>query len=130
MEQLNFVSDKLFVAVNNLSGEHRTRFSVVRYGNVAGSRGSVIPFLNPRFRGKTTLPIAKDMTRFIITLDQGVQFALIHCSRCMRKCAKAPGIKLSISFRFLVRNLIMKSPARPGEKLHEVMIPEEETRTV
>ena len=69
-------SDKLFVAANNLSGEHRTRFSVVRYGNVAGSRGSVIPFFKTLVsEGKTTLPIThKDMTRFIITLDQGVQF--------------------------------------------------------
>ena len=72
-------SDKLFVAANNLAGKHRTRFSVVRYGNVAGSRGSVIPFFKRlAAKGETVLPITDpEMTRFIITLDKGVSFVLL-----------------------------------------------------
>ena len=71
-------SDKIFIAANNLAGKHRTRFSVVRYGNVVGSRGSVIPlFKRLAAEGKTTLPVTHpEMTRFAITLDQGVAFVL------------------------------------------------------
>ena len=71
-------SDKLFIAANNLSGKHNTRFSVVRYGNVINSRGSVIPYFNKLLReGKKKLPITDiNMTRFIITLDQGDKFVL------------------------------------------------------
>ena len=71
-------SDKLFVAANNLAGKHKTRFAVVRYGNVIGSRGSVIPYFEKLIQeGKTKLPLTHvDMTRFVITLDQGVLFVL------------------------------------------------------
>jgi len=72
------VSDKLFVSANNTVGEHRTRFAVVRYGNVVGSRGSVIPFFHRMIdSGVNFLPITDDrMTRFWITLDQGVDFVV------------------------------------------------------
>lgn len=127
-------SDKLFVAANNLSGEHRTRFSVVRYGNVAGSRGSVIPFFKTLVsEGKTTLPIThKDMTRFIITLDQGVQFVTdtlhsMHGGEIV--VPKLPSIKIIDIIPLLGEKLDYEvTGIRPGEKLHEVMIPEEETR--
>ena len=71
-------SDKLFVAANNLAGKHKTRFSVVRYGNVIGSRGSVIPLFKKLIEeGQTKLPLTHpEMTRFLITLDQGVKFVL------------------------------------------------------
>jgi len=72
------LSDKLFVAANNIAGEQATRFAVVRYGNVAGSRGSVVPFFSQLIaKGATELPITDErMTRFWITLDHGVQFVL------------------------------------------------------
>ena len=74
-------SDKLFIAANGLAGENGTRFSVVRYGNVVGSRGSVIPFFEAR-RATGTVPITDDrMTRFWITLDQGVEFTSGCCWR-------------------------------------------------
>src|SRR4051812_9179 len=78
-------SDKTFVAANNLSGDIGTRFSVVRYGNVAGSRGSVGPFFRRLLeKGATELPITDErMTRFWITLDQGVDFVL-SCFELMR----------------------------------------------
>src|SRR3954469_14656445 len=72
------VSDKLFVAANNVAGGHRTRFSVVRYGNVVGSRGSVVPFFRKALDERpTSLPVTDErMTRFWITLQQGVEFVL------------------------------------------------------
>ena len=73
-------SDKLFVAGNAYSGEHPTKFSVVRYGNVMGSRGSVIPFFNS-IKGSGEVPITdKSMTRFMITLEEGVQLCLLYTS--------------------------------------------------
>src|SRR5579863_9586257 len=76
-------SDKLFVAANNLAGGHRTRFAVVRYGNVVGSRGSVVPFFKKQIEGGCThLPITDArMTRFWITLQQGVDFVLQSFAR-------------------------------------------------
>ena len=73
-------SDKLFVAANNMVGKRKTRFSVVRYGNVIGSRGSVVPFFKKLIQdGATELPITDpQMTRFLITLEGGVQLSLIH----------------------------------------------------
>ena len=127
-------SDKLFVAANNLSGEQRTRFSVVRYGNVAGSRGSVIPFFKRLVaEGKKTLPITHtDMTRFIITLDQGVRlvantFQTMHGGEII--VPKLPSIKITDLIPLLGSGLDYEVIGiRPGEKLHEVMIPEEEIR--
>src|SRR5689334_20495945 len=76
-------SDKLFVAANNIAGGHRTRFAVVRYGNVVGSRGSVVPFFRKRIvNGCDHLPITDSrMTRFWITLQQGVDFVLKNMER-------------------------------------------------
>jgi len=76
-------SDKLFVAANNMTGSHPTRFSVVRYGNVAGSRGSIIPFFQKLINeGQDILPIThEEMTRFWITLQEGVEFVLKNFER-------------------------------------------------
>ena len=129
-------SDKLFVAANNLSGKHRTRFSVVRYGNVVGSRGSVIPMFKRLFaQGERQLPVTHvDMTRFLITLDQGVDFVLkslqlmtggeifVPKLASVRLIDIVPGIGPDATYRVV--------GIRPGEKLHEVMIPLEESRNV
>lgn len=127
-------SDKLFIAANNLSGKQKTRFSVVRYGNVAGSRGSVIPFFRELIAsGKTSLPLTHpDMTRFIITLDQGVD--LVHTA-LDEMCGgeifvpKLPSLKIRDLVPLLGQGLdVHITGIRPGEKLHEVMIPAEEIR--
>jgi UDP-N-acetylglucosamine 4,6-dehydratase/5-epimerase len=129
-------SDKLFVAGNNLSGKHRTRFAVVRYGNVVGSRGSVVPLFKRLFAdGQRELPIThQDMTRFLITLDQGVDFVLQSLGSMtggeifVPKLAsvKVVDIVPAISKDARVRIVGI----RAGEKLHEVMIPLEESRNV
>jgi len=127
-------SDKLFVAANNLAGRHRTRFSVVRYGNVVGSRGSVIPlFKKLAAEGRRSMPIThEDMTRFVITLDQGVQVVL-HALSDMDGgeiyVPKLPSIRVRDIVRYIVRDGTFEViGVRPGEKLHEVMIPYEESR--
>ena len=120
-------SDKLFVAGNNYSGAHGTRFSVVRYGNVAGSRGSVIPFFL-RQRETGTLPITDPrMTRFFITLEQGVQFVLDSIDRMRGGEIFVPKLP-SATVMDLARALAPECETtvvgiRPGEKLHEVMVP-------
>jgi len=127
-------SDKLFIAANNLSGEQKTRFSVVRYGNVAGSRGSVIPFFKKLVAdGVKILPIThEDMTRFIITLDEGVALVAktlfeMHGGEII--VPKLPSIKITDLIPLLGDDLSYDiTGIRPGEKLHEVMIPEEEVR--
>ena len=127
-------SDKLFVAANNLAGKHRTRFSVVRYGNVAGSRGSVIPlFKRMAANGDTVLPITDpEMTRFIITLEEGVSFVLLALNEMFGGeifVPKLPSIKVIDLIRHIVPSGSYKTIGiRPGEKLHEVMIPQEESR--
>ena len=127
-------SDKLFIAANNLSGEQKTRFSVVRYGNVAGSRGSVIPFFKGLVAdGISSLPIThEDMTRFIITLDEGVSFVVKTLGEMYGGeiiVPKLPSIKISDVVPLLGNNLeYYITGIRPGEKLHEVMIPKEEIR--
>lgn len=119
-------SDKLFVAANNYVGQHDTRFAVVRYGNVMGSRGSVIPFFLQQ-REKGVLPITDErMTRFSITLQQGVDFVLACLDRMWGGELFVPKIP---SYRILdvaaavapecTTNVI---GIRPGEKLHEEMI--------
>ncbi|HUQ18259.1 MAG TPA: UDP-N-acetylglucosamine 4,6-dehydratase (inverting) [Gemmatimonadaceae bacterium] len=123
-------SDKLFVAANSYSGMHRTRFSVVRYGNVVGSRGSVIPFfLKRRATGK--LPITDPrMTRFWITLDQGVQFVLDSLDRMHGGeifVPKIPSMKLTDLARVIGPNCEMEIIGkRPGEKTHELMVGEDD----
>tara|TARA_B100000686_G_scaffold104955_1_gene112124 strand:- start:7343 stop:8338 length:996 start_codon:yes stop_codon:yes gene_type:complete len=126
-------SDKLFVAANNLSGKQETRFSVVRYGNVLASRGSVIPYFKKLLdEGAKELPVTDiNMTRFIITLQQGVDFVL-SCLPIMLGgeifVPKLPSIKIiDIVTAMLDEKKFKIIGIRPGEKLHEVMIPEEES---
>jgi UDP-N-acetylglucosamine 4,6-dehydratase len=126
-------SDKLFVAANNIVGDHKTRFAVVRYGNVVGSRGSVVPFFKKTLAtGAKELPVTDvQMTRFWIQLQEGVDFVLKNFTRMhggeifvpkipsMRILdlveAMAPGIKVKIV------------GIRPGEKLHETMVPADDS---
>ena len=123
-------SDKLFVAANSYSGGHNTRFSVVRYGNVVGSRGSVVPFfLKKRESGK--LPITDPrMTRFWITLDQGVEFVLASLDRMTGGeifVPKIPSMKLTDLARVIGPDCEMDIVGkRPGEKVHELMVGEDD----
>jgi len=123
-------SDKLFVAANSYSGMHRTRFSIVRYGNVVGSRGSVVPFfLKQRATGK--LPITDPrMTRFWITLDQGVEFVLNSLDRMTGGeifVPKIPSMKLTDLARVIGPSCELEVIGkRPGEKVHELMVSEDE----
>ncbi len=126
-------SDKLFVAANNISGGHETRFAVVRYGNVIGSRGSVVPFFKKLIEGGATeLPITDDrMTRFWITLQQGVDFVLKNFERMQGGEIFVPKIP-SVRITDLARAMAVELPhkiigIRPGEKLHEVMCPADDS---
>lgn len=126
-------SDKLFVAANNIAGGHRTRFAVVRYGNVVGSRGSVVPFFKRLVKeGAEELPITDErMTRFWITLDQGVEFSLEGFAR-MRGgeifVPKIPSMKITALAKALAPHLPTKIVGiRPGEKLHETMCPADDS---
>lgn len=125
-------SDKIFVAANSLSGFEGTKFSVVRYGNVIGSRGSFIPLLqNLVAQGATKVPITdENMTRFWISLDQGVNFVL-SCLVMMKGgeifVPKIPSMRLKELVEALAPRLDVEViGARPGEKLHEVMITEDD----
>lgn len=125
-------SDKLFVAGNAYSGEHGTSFSVVRYGNVMGSRGSVIPFFQS-LTDLDTLPITDArMTRFMISLEQGVElvwhaFADMIGGEIYVK--KIPSMKVTDIARVLAPEKSHEIVGiRPGEKLHEQMIGEEDAR--
>ncbi|MDX2212938.1 MAG: UDP-N-acetylglucosamine 4,6-dehydratase (inverting) [Oculatellaceae cyanobacterium bins.114] len=123
------VSDKLFVAANNIVGDRNTRFSVVRYGNVVGSRGSVVPFFQRLVReGVTEIPITDPrMTRFWITLQQGVDFVLKSFERMQGGeifVPKIPSMHLLDLAKALAPDIPTKTVGiRPGEKLHEVMCP-------
>jgi UDP-N-acetylglucosamine 4,6-dehydratase len=122
-------SDKIFVAANNLAGADGTRFSVVRYGNVFGSRGSVVPFFKKLIaEGADSLPITDErMTRFWITLTQGVNFVL--SSMEMMKGGEIYVPKIPSTTIPQLANLVSPTHKqhvigiRPGEKLHETMIP-------
>lgn len=121
-------SDKLFTAANNIKGSRDLRFSVVRYGNVMGSRGSVIPFfIKLRDQGATELPITDmRMTRFNISLQEGVDlvmWALGHHLGGEIFIPKIPSYKITDVAKAIAPNLSMKEIGiRPGEKLHEEMI--------
>ncbi len=123
------VSDKLFVAANNLTGSHEIKFSVVRYGNVLGSRGSVIPYFKKLItEGATSLPITEpEMTRFWITLQEGVDFVLTNFKRMQGGeifVPKIPSMKMTEMVKAIAPNLKQEVIGiRPGEKLHEVMCP-------
>ena len=122
-------SDKLFVAANNFVGSHRTRFSVVRYGNVIGSRGSVVPFFRQQIEsGADHLPITDEkMTRFWISLQQGVDFVLTNFARMHGGeifVPKIPSVRVVDIATAMAPDLPQKIVGiRPGEKLHEVMCP-------
>ena len=126
-------SDKLFIAANNIKGDRRTKFSVVRYGNVVGSRGSVVPFFMKLIKkNATSLPITdSDMTRFWITLDEGVTF-VINAIRRMHGgevfIPKIPSIRVIDLAKSMAPNLPIEIIGiRPGEKLHEVMCPKDDS---
>jgi UDP-N-acetylglucosamine 4,6-dehydratase len=126
-------SDKLFVAANNITGSRQTRFAVVRYGNVVGSRGSVVPYFKQLLKeGAASLPITDPrMTRFWITLQQGVDFVLKNFQRMHGGEIFVPKIP-SMHITDLAESL---SPGiethtigiRPGEKLHEIMCPADDS---
>ena len=124
-------SDKLMVAGNILAGKRSVRFSVVRYGNVLGSRGSVIPFFKEQMKNGF-LPITDiNMTRFWLTIDEGVQFVLDSLSRMHGGeifVPKIPSFKVVDVAAVISPNSPIKIIGiRPGEKLHEVMITEDDS---
>ncbi|XOV81428.1 MAG: UDP-N-acetylglucosamine 4,6-dehydratase (inverting) [Aestuariibacter sp.] len=124
-------SDKLFVAANNISGATGPRFAVVRYGNVVGSRGSVVPVYRELIKdNKLPLPVTHaEMTRFWITLEQGVEFVVQSFQRMQGGEIFVPKIP-SVTIIDLVEAMsgtrdYEEIGIRPGEKLHEIMVPEE-----
>lgn len=127
------VSDKLFIAANSYSGEFGTRFAVVRYGNVAGSRGSVIPFFHNIIQnGGTELPITDyRMTRFWISLEQGVKLvikALEEAYGGETFISKIPSFKITDLAQAMLPGCSMPEVGiREGEKLHEVMVTKEDS---
>jgi len=126
-------SDKLFVAANNMVGERSTRFSVVRYGNVVGSRGSVVPFFKKLIAdGANHLPIThEEMTRFWIMLQQGIDFVLKNFERMQGGeifVPKIPSVRIIDLATSLAPDLPHKIIGiRPGEKLHEIMCPTDDS---
>ena len=128
------VSDKLFVSANAYAGGKKTTFSVVRYGNVTGSRGSVVPFFNTLIQsGQTELPITDfRMTRFWITLDQGVDLvfrAINEANGGEIYVSKIPSYNIVDLAKAMLPNAELKEVGiREGEKLHEVMITAEDSR--
>jgi len=126
-------SDKLFVAANNLAGTQRTRFAAVRYGNVVGSRGSVVPVFQRLIgEGSDHLPITDArMTRFWITLQQGVDFVLKSFDRMHGGeifVPKIPSVKVVDLAAAMAPGLPHKIIGiRPGEKLHEIMCPADDS---
>lgn len=125
-------AEKMFVQANAYSGGRETRFSCARYGNVVGSRGSVIPiFLEQRKTGKITVTDER-MTRFWITLDQGVRFVV----RCIERMhggeifvPKIPSMRLTDMAATIAPGCAVQyTGIRPGEKLHEVLVSEDEAR--
>ena len=126
-------SDKLFVAANNIAGEHKTRFAAVRYGNVVGSRGSVVPFFQKLIEdGNDHLPVTDArMTRFWITLQEGVDFVLKNFERMQGGelfVPKIPSIHITDLAKAMAPDLPQKIIGiRPGEKLHEIMCPADDS---
>lgn len=123
------VSDKLFISANNRDNNKVSKFSVVRYGNVVGSRGSIVPYFQKLIEsGSETLPIThKDMTRFWITLEQGVQFVLKSLERMSGGeiyIPKIPSVLITDLAEAMGPNLKKNIIGiRPGEKIHETMCP-------
>ncbi len=129
-------SDKLFIAANNMAGNHRCKFSVVRYGNVSGSTGSIIPFFRKLINNNSKyLPITDtEMTRFWILLDESVNFVIKSISKMEGGeifVPIIPSIKITDLAKALAPNLKQKTIGiRAGEKLHEVMCPKDESHLV
>jgi UDP-N-acetylglucosamine 4,6-dehydratase len=127
------VSDKLFVAANNIAGGHQTRFAVVRYGNVVGSRGSVVPFFQKLIQdGAKELPITDPrMTRFWITLREGVNLVFKSFERMYGGeifVPKIPSARITDLAAAMAPHLPIKIIGiRPGEKLHEIMCPSDDS---
>ncbi|MBU3759283.1 MAG: UDP-N-acetylglucosamine 4,6-dehydratase (inverting) [Candidatus Omnitrophica bacterium] len=126
-------SDKLFTAANAYTGKQKTLFSVVRYGNVMGSRGSIIPFFRS-IAHQGELPITDErMTRFMITLEQGVELVWQAFSEAVGGeifVPKIPSMKVTDVARIIAPNAKLKIIGiRPGEKIHESMISEEDARS-
>ena len=125
-------SDKLFVAANNMKGDKRTKFSVARYGNVVGSRGSVVPFFQKLIQNNVdSLPITDTrMTRFWITLQEGVDFVLKNFERMHGGeifIPKIPSINIVDLATAMAPGLKQKIIGiRPGEKIHEIMCPKDD----
>jgi len=120
------VSDKLFIAANNMKGKRNLRFSVVRYGNVMGSRGSVIPFFMKKAK-EGIIPIThKDMTRFNISLEEGVEMVLWAIKNAIGRelfVPKIPSYRIETVAKAIAPNAKFEYVGiRPGEKLHEEMI--------
>lgn len=128
------VSDKLFISANAYSGENGTVFSVVRYGNVAGSRGSVIPYFKMLIEnGAKELPITDfEMTRFWITLDQGIDLvikALEESEGGETYISKIPSFKITDLAKAMKQDIKLKEVGiREGEKLHEIMVSVDDSR--
>lgn len=128
-------SDKIFISANNLSGSIGTRFAVVRYGNVIGSRGSVVPFFQKLIDEKAdALPITDErMTRFWITLQQGVDFVLSSIEMMIGGeifVPRIPSMKMTELATAMAPHMKQKIVGiRPGEKLHEVMVPADDGRS-
>jgi UDP-N-acetylglucosamine 4,6-dehydratase/5-epimerase len=121
------VSDKLFISANNIKGKRDLRFSVVRYGNVMGSRGSVIPFFIERSKSMKALPITDiNMTRFNISLEDGVEMVLWAIENAIGGeifVPKIPSYKIETVAKAIAPNAILENIGiRPGEKVHEEMI--------
>lgn len=126
-------SDKLFVAANNMAGGHATTFAVVRYGNVVGSRGSVVPYFSKLVaQGAVHLPITDPrMTRFWISLQQGVDFVLKNFERMHGGeifVPKIPSVRIVDLAEAMAPGLPQITVGiRPGEKLHEIMCPADDS---
>ena len=127
-------SDKVFIAGNSYAGDSGTIFSVVRYGNVVGSRGSVVPlFAKQRDKGKITIT-KPEMTRFLITLQKGVDFVIESLDKMVGGELFVP--KIPACTVADIANVIAPGVEweiigmRPGEKMHEILIPEDEARNV
>ncbi|MDA3890967.1 MAG: UDP-N-acetylglucosamine 4,6-dehydratase (inverting) [Salinivirgaceae bacterium] len=121
------VSDKLFIAANNIKGKRDLRFSAVRYGNVMGSRGSVIPFFINKAKEGTSLPVThREMTRFNISLEDGVEMVLWAIENAIGGeifVPKIPSYKIETVAKAIAPNAkLVNVGIRPGEKLHEEMI--------
>lgn len=127
-------SDKVFIAANSYAGDSGTIYSVVRYGNVVGSRGSVIPlFVNQRENGVLTIT-KPEMTRFLITLQKGVDFVLESLESMVGGelfVPKIPACSVADIANVVAPNARWETIGmRPGEKMHEILIPEDEARNV